>query len=246
MEYSEGYNLLVDKIKAIDDNDVAPLYMPSENLSSEGQTLYHWAMEDKDNLIKRGITLEQINDLHNGSEALLTAEAIWRHKLESTREYSKKWSTELPDALSLRDEAIVTFRYAFRKDDDLLASIEDINSGSTQPDLVSDLHELHLLGTKHINKLKAIGAEEEILSRLNDKGKSMADLLANITGERMKKDESKVIRDKAFTYLKNAIDEVRACGKFAFRKDLNRLKGYRSKYNRAKYLKRKQTAEESN
>ncbi len=246
MDYSEGYKLLVEKIKAINEEDIAPIYMPSEHLASEGQSLYLWAMEDKDDLIKRGVTLEMINDLHNGSEALLTAEAIWKHNLESTQEYSKIWSEKLPYSLDLRQEAIATFRYAFRKDQNLLASIEDINSGSSHPDLVSDLHELHLLGTKHIDKLNAIGFEEELIPKLKGSSENMANLLANINGERMRKDKSKLIRDQAFTYLKDVIDEIRACGKFTFRKDPARLKGYRSKYNRAKYIKRKRATEDSN
>ncbi|MCT4638856.1 MAG: hypothetical protein N4A72_14235 [Bacteroidales bacterium] len=55
-----------------------------------------------------------------------------------------------------------------------------------------------------------------------------------------------VMKNKAFTYLKNVIDDIRACGKFTFRNDPGRLKGYRSKYNRAKYLKRKRATEDSN
>jgi len=39
-----------------------------------------------------------------------------------------------------------------------------------------------------------------------------------------------IIRDQAFTYLKLAVDEIRECGKFAFWRNPDRLKGYISKY----------------
>jgi hypothetical protein len=37
-------------------------------------------------------------------------------------------------------------------------------------------------------------------------------------------------RDRAFTYLKQAIDEIRECGRFVFWRNPDRLKGYTSDY----------------
>jgi hypothetical protein len=40
----------------------------------------------------------------------------------------------------------------------------------------------------------------------------------------------KIIRDKAYTHLKMLVDEVREAGKYVFRNNKNRLKGYSSSY----------------
>jgi hypothetical protein len=38
------------------------------------------------------------------------------------------------------------------------------------------------------------------------------------------------LRDRAFTYLKLAIDKIRECGRFVFWRNPDRLKGYTSDY----------------
>ncbi|MEQ8471570.1 MAG: hypothetical protein RIC35_10305 [Marinoscillum sp.] len=38
-------------------------------------------------------------------------------------------------------------------------------------------------------------------------------------------------RDKAYTFLKRAVDEIREAGKYVFWKDPKRLQGYRSLYH---------------
>jgi len=40
--------------------------------------------------------------------------------------------------------------------------------------------------------------------------------------------EAMIIRDKAYTYMKQAVDEIRECGKFVFWRNPDRLKGYMS------------------
>ena len=58
----------------------------------------------------------------------------------------------------------------------------------------------------------------------------MADLLSQVNGERDSDNQFKVMRDKAYTHLKEAVDEIRSCGKYVFWWDENRLKGYGSRY----------------
>ena len=45
-------------------------------------------------------------------------------------------------------------------------------------------------------------------------------------------DPPKKVRDQAFTYLKEAVDEVRDCGRYVFRKNPQRAAGYVSQYAR--------------
>ena len=47
---------------------------------------------------------------------------------------------------------------------------------------------------------------------------------------REKDSEAMLVRDKAFTYLKQAVDEIRECGKFIFWRNPDRLKGYVSEF----------------
>jgi hypothetical protein len=56
----------------------------------------------------------------------------------------------------------------------------------------------------------------------------MGDVLGATNGERDATSPAMIVRDKAYTYLKQSVDEIRACGKFVFWKNPDRLKGYAS------------------
>jgi len=78
----------------------------------------------------------------------------------------------------------------------------------------------------------------DMIQDLND----LADLLATANGDKVEKNASKTIRDKAYTHLKELVDEVRAAGKYLFWRNPNRLKGYTSEFWKRKNS-RKSSAE---
>jgi hypothetical protein len=51
--------------------------------------------------------------------------------------------------------------------------------------------------------------------------------------------DARIIRDKAYYYLKNAIKEVRACGQYVFRNDKEHLEEYTSPITPRKAGRRK-------
>lgn len=57
-------------------------------------------------------------------------------------------------------------------------------------------------------------------------------MLASANGDRLSDHELKIIRDKAYTHLKEAVDEIRAYGKFVFWQDEHKLRLYSSAYIR--------------
>jgi hypothetical protein len=58
--------------------------------------------------------------------------------------------------------------------------------------------------------------------------------------ENVEQNAYKIIRDKAYAHLKELVDEIREAGKYVFRNNKNRLKGYSSDYWRK--LHRKQSS----
>ena len=64
-------------------------------------------------------------------------------------------------------------------------------------------------------------------------GTVMADLRARANGEKFEDDQNNLLRDQIYTLLKQSVDEVKDCGKYVFRKDESRLKGYYSRYNQS-------------
>jgi hypothetical protein len=60
----------------------------------------------------------------------------------------------------------------------------------------------------------------------------LADLLSRATSERGDNNQARVTRDKAYTLLKQALDEIRECGQYVFWRNPQRLKGYVSQYHK--------------
>ena len=67
----------------------------------------------------------------------------------------------------------------------------------------------------------------------------LGSLKAEASVERANDPEKKLIRDKAYTHLKEAVDRIRECGRFAFRKNPERAHGYAGEYTRKKNARRK-------
>lgn len=229
-----------EAIKAIPDNETKTPNMPVGIYAQEGENLYHWCQTDKEELIAAGLNWELIEELPARCEALREAQSIWNSERHIKEEAEKEWKDKSPSAYELRDGLLHTFRYAFRKNSEMLAKVAVIAEGDGHADMIQDLNDLYVLGSKNTAPLTAIGFDSALLTQADTSAEAMAELLARANGERLEQGESKLVRDKAYTYLKQLVDEVRACGKYLFWKDKERLKGYRSEYVR-KYNKRRDT-----
>ncbi len=96
----------------------------------------------------------------------------------------------------------------------------------------SRVNDTAVFGKENPAPLEAVNFDMTLL----DKAAHLADELGSLYGEassdRADFDEYKDLRDRAYTHLKEAVDEIRACGKFVCRGDEKRLKGYISRYRR--------------
>jgi hypothetical protein len=124
----------------------------------------------------------------------------------------------------------------------LLSRVSDIADGSGHADMIQDLNDLAVLGKANSEFLTAIGFDLSLLDTAASVADELADLLATANGDKVEKNASKTIRDKAYTHLKELVDEVRAAGKYLFWRNPNRLKGYTSEFWKRKNS-RKSSAE---
>ena len=140
------------------------------------------------------------------------------------------WSDQSPSAFRLRDLLVHSFRYAFRNQEGLLSRVEEIAQDNTNSDMVQDLNDLSVLGKANLDLLTAVGFDVSLLDDAASLSDQMGDLLGATNGERKEDSEAMIIRNQAFTYLKQSMDEIRNCGKFVFWKKPDRLEGYVSDY----------------
>ncbi|WP_109437140.1 hypothetical protein [Aquimarina sp. AU119] len=88
------------------------------------------------------------------------------------------------------------------------------------------------MGKANIPELEKVKYDLRNFDIAGQKSDHLAELLAKANGATLDNSKAKDVRDRAFTHLKEALDEIRDTGKYAFRKDPERYKGYISRYKR--------------
>ena len=234
MSSTADYNELLPLISAISTPEVIEPRIPVDVFVQEAANLYHWCIDDREALTGVGLDWNLVLGLPLRAGACSEAQSLWMKERNSRKQVETDWQSQSQAAFALRDQLIRSFRFAFRKSGHLLAQLDRIAQGNTHSDLVQDLNDLAVLGRSDTELLAAINFDQALLDRAAGLSGQTGHLLGAVNRERKKESETKLIRNRAFTYLKQAVDEIRECGKFAFQNNPDRLKGYCSDYWKAK------------
>ena len=244
MSKEEDYNLKLQVIKAIGPDSIkTPSGIPVEIYIQEAEILYQWCQADKEALVAAGVDWSMVEDILVRCGALANAEALWMKERFGKEESRRKWSQEYPLAYKLRNDLVHHFRYAFRKDGPLSGRVDAIADGTGHADMIQDLINLSVLGKANPELLAKINFDMSLLDQASQMSDQLSPLWAMAIGERMEYSENKIIRDQAYTHLKEAVDEVRDCGQYIFWHNDLRLRGYRSPYLRKVRNKDKENPE---
>src|SRR5690606_24955151 len=120
--------------------------------------------------------------------------------------------------------------YAFRKHSALLKQIDAISEGKTNADMIQDLNDLAILGEDNLLLVTKVGITVAMLDNASDLSHRMAGVLALKNNEKLAGSDTLTIRNQAYTFLKEAVDEIRSWGKFVFWRNQERRLGYVSNY----------------
>ena len=226
----EDYNATIETIRAIPDDKTLEPAMPVDTYLQEGENLAKWSMMDAEALATIGITTEILNNLPVRAGALREAQSIWVKDHNSQQDAQREWAEAAPAAFAMRDELLHTFRYAYRNDPVILSRVAEIAEGDSNADMIQDLNDLSLLGKSNTGPLEAINFSPEKLEAAANASDELANILALANGDKSLQSDSKVIRDKAYTHMKELVDEIRNAGKYLFWKNEKRYKGYVSQW----------------
>lgn len=232
MSTTTDYNDLLPEIQAIPPEEILSPNMPIDVFVQEAENLFHWSKDDEQALTSVGLDWSLALGLPARSGACREAQSLWIWERNTRQQAEQEWKKEAPAAFDLRDRLIHTFRFAFRKHEGLLTRVDEIAQGDTSSDMVQDLNDLAVLGKANPDLLAGVSFDLSLLDTAADWSDQMGDLLGATNGERKEVSEARVIRDQAFTLLKLSVSEIRECGKFAFWRKPDRLKGYSSDYQK--------------
>lgn len=234
----DDYNAKLAEIEAIPDAEAVVPLIPVEVALQEAENLHHWSLDDAAALQVVGITTNMIEELPVRAGACREAQSIWNKDYRSQQEAQKQWAEQAPEAYAFRDDLLASMRFAYRKDEALLSRVRAIAEGGGHADMIQDLNNIAVLGRENPDPLTAIGFDLAQLDLAATRSDELADLLAEANGDKADPNQSKLIRDKAYTHLKALVDEIREAGKYVFRNDTRRFKGYVSDYWRKQNRKK--------
>ncbi|NJK96582.1 MAG: hypothetical protein HC905_18160 [Bacteroidales bacterium] len=196
----------------------------------EAEDLYEWSQDDKEKLIKAGIDWNLVNDLPLRIGACRYIQSIWQKEFNSVETAQKEWGEKSPAAFELRDELLHHCFHAYRNIPDLLSIVQKIADGGGNADMIQDLSDLSVLAKANPEPLAKVNIDQNLFDEAATISAEMADLLAKSNGARLKGNKMKITRDKAYAYVKEAVDEIRHHGQYIFWRDEARKKGYVSMF----------------
>jgi hypothetical protein len=244
MSYSEDYNMKIEVLKTITDDQIkVPNSIPLGIYIQEAENLYRWCQDDKEELKAKGLDWTVVEDLPVRCGALSVAESNWQSKQSQRRASEKIWLKEAAKGNDLRKELIHHFNYAFRNKSSLIEKVKEIANSFSFDDMIDGLYDLNVLGLVNQELLIKIGFDLTLLDLAAQKSRELAAKKESASFYSEDYLEVKKIRDQAFTHLKEAVDLIYDYGRYVFWKDSARLKGYSSNHMRNSKRKRARKTE---
>lgn len=244
MSQIEDYNSQLTSMKALAAADVKIPTIPVDHAIQEAENLHPVSIKYKDNFIAVGFPEENFDVLQARTGALREAQSRWIVNYNAQQDAIKEWDEKSPEAFELQRKLNQIFRYAYRKEKRLLGRVKEIAKGSGNYDLIQDLNDYATLGKSNPEPLQKINTDLSILDKSSETANTLGDLLALANGDRNEQHELKNLRDRAYTILKETVDEIRDCGKFVFADEPDIRKLFASAYNRKRNVKHEETQEE--
>ncbi len=231
----------------ISENEIVSLTIPVDITIGEAGILHQNAMEDKEELLAKGLSEDSINELTPRAKFLQEQQSIWTAVYQSALTSTKEWEAKINEARQLQRELKYDFQFAYRNHPDILKKLQNILNGSGHMNLIQDMSDYPAFAKQYPEPLAAILFDTTKIDRSKQLSQELHELMNRVDGVKNSKNRpEKQLRDRAYTYLKQLVDEIRAYGKYAFWDDKEKQKRYSSEYIRSKNKKNSKLTEMKN
>jgi hypothetical protein len=211
--------------------------MPVKTYIQEAENMYNWCQPDKDRLTANGLDWAMVEDIPARAGALREAQSRWATSDNDDIEIEKQWEEKSPAAHEFRKRLVRAYRFIFRNNAPAISMVNALAEGDSNLDIIQSLNDLSKFGRDHAEFLQAGRFDITLIDRAAGMASEMASLLSAVNSRRAFSSDTLKIRNQAYTYLREAVTELKSHANYLFWRDPVRMKGYTSDYYRKRYLK---------
>jgi len=196
-----------------------------------------------DKLLSVGLPPTHADSLARAVRAAKEAQSEWvlvRDRTKSERQREREQA-----AHRLRLDLLAAARWNLRGDRVALGTLSAIAQGEGVADLAQDLNDLAVLLEQRASRFDP-DHSFDVQRAVADARAHARELSAGTSEERLQTEQAtaKDLRDRAFSYLDQLVDEIREAGRYAFRRDPQALKPFHSRYLKRRRSRTRDTAVE--
>lgn len=211
-----AFNELFPAISSIPDEKTITNSMPNDETAAEAERVGALVKQFNAILRNTGIQAEYLDTLAKRIGAFVWSAAVVESLVATETTATTEWNARKPEGVEIRRVLIRTFQYAFRNNQELLESVQLIIEGKGNRDLLLDILSCSKLGKSNIDLLTKVNADVTLLEKAATLYTELSDIFARMTIDPAAQKKAASIYNKAWTYLKEALDEIYEAGRFAF------------------------------
>lgn len=196
----------------------------------EAFNIYIYALADKDVLCSKGLNVRLLEELPRRIDFARETEARWYSFRYSESHVEKELKRVRAIVNKSRNELLAGMEYAFHGDS-WASAVDHVQKGDGEADYIQDLWDIVYIAESNTEVLTAAGCDMTHINILKEQRKTYDDLVAQCTLEQ-EDTSAHDLRDKAYTFVFAAVEEIRRAAKHAFWEDKKHLKGYAIEYFR--------------
>lgn len=228
MSAQTAYDRLLPIILGLSNEKQQRPYMAVEDKIAEVGKVLKLIPNDKDALINAGLDAQYIDTLEDRMGAYSISEANYIVLKNGNGELKKKLKSLDAKAHALRKTIVHALKFVLQDNEEAQKTLKHISKGRSRNDMAYDFMPLKKLAITFSEDLDRIHFDKSLLDDADQVSEDLLDVLAQIAATPKKVSEVKAIRNKAYTYLNEALTKIKAHAKFVFWEDEERLALYKN------------------
>ena len=229
--YAADFEAVHPRLAEIPLHQVLTPNLPRDVIAHESRGARQQALEDREALEAAALDFGMVESITQREGAFVYAWSKWDQSRMASEQHRKAWKEIEPQVYADYARLNNACRYAYGDDADAMRIVRKVAEGSRHSDKVDDVANLCLLGKSKPQALQRINFPVAELEVMELRARRAGDLLAD-AGVTREERTMKDIRDRAYTYLKQAVDAIRDCGKYVFYTDPDKAAAYASDFSR--------------